>query len=297
MTAKPHPIPGAIQFWDAEHGVAILSSCGTGGCVSHIGWSSDGGRTWTAARAVSGLAWPILTGPRSAWMNGLLTVDRGHTWRTARRGPYTPVSFSSPEVGWGLRASYAQAHSGISQHAAVTDDGGKTWRARANPCAHGWLTLDTISAPTAEQAWALCDGLYGAGNDAKAVWETHDRGRHWTLVNQVDFKGSSRLVGHGLSTGGYVEQIQMHAGGHGWLLEDRGPTYSTTDGGRTWTVLKVTVSGYDQVEAMSFPSDRVGFLLIRRNDPKGVVTTFSDRLLRTTDGGRRWKLIRAWREE
>jgi photosystem II stability/assembly factor-like uncharacterized protein len=162
------------------------------------------------------------------------------------------------------------------------------------------MTLDDISAPTAERAWALCDGLYGAGNDAKAIYETHDRGRHWTLVNQVDFKGSSRLVGHGLSTGGYVEQIVMHAGGHGWLLEDRGPTYSTTDGGRTWTELKVTAGEYDQADAMSFPSNRVGFLLIRRYDPNWLRlhhSTFSDRLLRTTDGGRRWKLICAWAED
>jgi photosystem II stability/assembly factor-like uncharacterized protein len=184
------------------------------------------------------------------------------------------------------------AEGGQRQRLAVTTTGGRSWRIVENPCARVGEVLDDVSAPRRSRAWVLCDGLYGAGNDAKAIFATADSGRQWTLVNQTDFPGGRRLVGHGLTAAGYAAGITFHANGHGWFWEHRGTVYATKDGGRTWS--NVPVPGKDSAEpqSVSFPTDRTGFVVLSGfSDGR-----FYDWLIRTENGGGAWTVIRSWRE-
>jgi photosystem II stability/assembly factor-like uncharacterized protein len=139
----------------------------------------------------------------------------------------------------------------------------------------------------------LCDGLYGAGNDAKAVYLTHDRGVHWKLVNQADFKGTGRLIrGHGLTTAGYAAGITMRPDGHGWLWEHRGWAYSTTNAGRNWRQVALTSPDASEAQSISFPTNTTGFMLLRIRVRPG----FDDRLVRSNNGGHTWTGVRTWHE-
>ncbi len=159
-----------------------------------------------------------------------------------------------------------------------------------NPCDRSGEALVDLSSPTPLQAWAVCSGLYGAGNDAKAIYQTRDAGAHWALVNQSDFQGSSRRrVGSGLPVSGYVAGIEMSASGRGWLWETRGSAFRTRDGGRRWHVVRLTTADEREAWSISFPSDDVGLMLIRDYSRR------EERLDRTRNGGRSWVVVRRWR--
>jgi len=281
-------LPQQTEFWDATHGVGVFWHCARS-CESELRTTRDGGRSWQFARIAPRRGQLTIAAGGSAWFGHLVSTDRGQRWRALPSKRYLALAFADTEHGWGI--DFLAAEGSSSQRLARTSSGGRGWMRAKNPCDRSDEALVDLSAPTPAEAWALCSGLYGAGNDAKAIYQTRDGGAHWSLVNQSDFKGSSRKnVGSGLSVSGYVDGIEMSKTGCGWLWESRGSAFMTADGGRRWHVVKLTAGYRREARSISFPTNELGLILIhdyRRRE---------DRLNRTRNGGRSWDVIRRWRE-
>jgi len=287
VASAPGPLPQQIEFWNASDGVGVFWHC-TRSCRSELRTTFDGGRSWQFARTAPRRGSLTIAPGGYAWIGRFVSTDGGRRWRSLPSGRFLPVAFSDTEHGWGVD-SFASEGS-LRQRLARTSSGGRSWSRMRNPCDRSGEALVDLSSPTPLQAWAVCSGLYGAGNDAKAIYQTRDAGAHWALVNQSDFQGSSRRrVGSGLPVSGYVAGIEMSASGRGWLWETRGSAFRTRDGGRRWRVVRLTTADEREAWSISFPSDDVGLILIRDYSRR------EERLDRTRNGGRSWVVVRRWR--
>jgi len=64
---------------------------------------------------------------------------------------------------------------------------------------------------------------------------------------------------------------------------------TTEDGGRLWSRLRITTDDSRIGSSVSFVSDRVGFILVDETGSRRI------ELDRTSDGGRTWHVVKAWR--
>ena len=283
----PGPLPQQTEFWNASDGVGVFWHC-TRSCRSELRTTVDGGRSWQFARNAPTRGSLTIAPGGFAWIGRFVSTDSGRRWRSLPSGQFLPLAFSDADHGWGVD-SLASVGS-LSQRLARTSSGGRRWSRTRNPCDRSGEALVDLTSPTPVTAWALCSGLYGAGNEAKAIYQTHDAGAHWALVNRSDFKGSSRRnVGTGLPVYGYVAGITVSASGRGWLWETRGSAFRTRDGGRRWQVVRLTAAEEREARSISFPSDELGLMLIQDYQRREY------RLDRTENGGTSWTVVRRWR--
>jgi photosystem II stability/assembly factor-like uncharacterized protein len=94
----------------------------------------------------------------------------------------------------------------------------------------------------------------------------------------------------GLGTYGYLRGISFTPDGEGWLIENRGSFYSTTDGGSTWT----EHVGFQRPETAFGSSvwritDAVGYALVMR--PRRMVLHVS------WTGGRYWSEVASFKDK
>ena len=194
------------------------------------------------------------------------------------------MSFWSPT--WGVAANRS------GRLVAVTSNGGRTWtaarstkvRARlvprrsrmASPCGRAYLNA-FVSSPTPERAWIVCTGEPGAGRVAVQVFSTDDSGTSWTRLP----------TGH-LGSFGYPSGLSMTASGVGILIEDRGRSYATSDGGRRWRPLR----------SITAPDTREGIAATQVTATTAFILVFSGdtgtTLYRSTDGDRHWTAVHRW---
>ena len=202
----------AIAFWDPRHGVALSDPVGERFFVLS---TSDGGRSWTrvapeglpanhpgeAAFAASGSAL-TLAGATHAWIGTggnvarvMRSADRGQTWSVAdvpidARGPAAgvfSVAFADSLHGIAVGGDYTQPRL-ASRSVALSDDGGRSWRAAMAPPA----------------AYLSGVAFAGSGRDVVAVglagtFVSRDGGDHWTQtdsipMNAVRFHGRTGIA-------------------------------------------------------------------------------------------------------
>lgn len=298
-TSTRSPLPYSVAFWNAQNGVAALIDWGTCSgrsyfCKGAIAVTHDGGRTWkTTWRGSAVRSVTVVRGTTHAWAavepfescttsmaspcatRLVHSSDGGLTWRLGAKHLLTP-SFVSERVGFAIRSRPGAEKMGPLMR---TLDGGRTWRRLGGPClGEKGAGLSFVSL---RRGWALCTGQPGAGNQAKAVFETRNGGRTWRLVAHAYWTGSR---GHGgLSLGGYPYGISFSAEGNGLLWQARGDTFSTRDGGRNWQRLEITDPEVAEVQAGYVVSASIRFLLLR---------TFEYQLLRSRGGG--WQIVHRW---
>jgi photosystem II stability/assembly factor-like uncharacterized protein len=280
-------VPGDVAFWDRNNGLGLFYRCYS--CPWRVARTTDGGRTWRVVRTAAVESPLVIARPGSAWIGRLKTDDRGRSWQLLPRSRYWALAFSSARTGWGIDVAGWRGLE--TQRLTRSFSGGRRWIRVANPCWRIREALVDLTSPSARSAWALCSGLYGAGNEAKTIFRTRDGGRHWRMVNRVDFRGSGPIVGSGLPMYGYGRGIEMLGDGTGWLWETRGWAFSTHDGGRTWTTARVTAAEDREAASVSFVTRLVGFMLLQDYTEQ----TFRYRLLSTRDGGASWSIVRRWR--
>jgi photosystem II stability/assembly factor-like uncharacterized protein len=145
----------------------------------------------------------------------------------------------------------------------------------------------TAALVTPSHGWVLCLSQPGAGEQGKAIFETRDGARRWRVVTNTSF-GQRRSTRNGLPLSGYPLGIDVTDAGMGLLWEARGATFRTANGGRTWTKLRLTSPEVAEVVSASVVTDRLAFVLLR-NGAAGRLE-----LLRSNDGLRHWRLVRAW---
>jgi photosystem II stability/assembly factor-like uncharacterized protein len=125
------------------------------------------------------------------------------------------------------------------------------------------------------------------GFQGKAIWQTNDAGAHWQLESRTHSIAppEPKLQLGNLTGFGYPTEAVFLADGHGWLLQDRGQTLVTSDGGRTWTPLAITKPDTIAGQSATRLNDKLGFVLLRGCKVQ---------LVRTTDDGSSWTTLARW---
>lgn len=311
QTIAGSPCAEATGFADAHTG---LVGFGDGGLVR----TDDGARTFSALPSLPGrpssitLASPALGFATVSSADGgrvslLRTTDGGMSWTKVLEAP----SLGRIEAIEGGRTAYLSSPAGLLR----SDDSGQTFRLvstgglKAGEQIGGascftrerCLFFLTGSKPTSTQLALSLDGgakfrrIAGTSgvDDAvvegtRAIATTEDGG----LLTSGDSGASFRVVGAGLRN--FAEPpVRRGAGGrlHALMLEiEEGPValLRSTDRGRSWSPLGALPgsSRYSSVD-VAFPGRRDGYVLQRvTGDEEGRL----GRLLRTRDGGRRWRV-------
>jgi hypothetical protein len=155
----------------------------------------------------------------------------------------------------------------------ATSDAGSTWSSLKNPCATWDFWPYSVASVGPSHLWLLCNGGGAAGNQVKALVQSVDAGKTWTLLaltQHVDKPGTLPLGDAGpLAVPSTTSCL--------WLALVNG-LVSSCDGGKRWTgvssVGPFNGAGFDA--AFSFVSSRTGWLLVPGLKPVS--------LYRTTDG-------------
>jgi photosystem II stability/assembly factor-like uncharacterized protein len=291
-------VPTSIAFWDRNHGLAGFVVYGpTGRLEGYVSATSDGGRTWSTSwrgPAVTDIA--VVRGtpdalariwPRPTCVDCppllLRTKDRGRTWEQAGTARTMP-SFPTRRRGFAMRSGRANAGDLMR-----TTDGGRTWRRVPSPCRKGWggfATDASLSFASPNRGWLLCLGRPRGDGQSMALYRTSSGGRTWKrLVNDHFEPGPIRRGGF---AGRYPRGISFTGSGRGLLWARRGVSYGTTDGGRHWLPIPGTSATREGLSGWVV-SDRVGYLLLQNDDLRR-----DWELLRTDDGGKRWRRVHSW---
>jgi photosystem II stability/assembly factor-like uncharacterized protein len=210
-TAQKGVFFDAIQFWDAQHGIAISDP--VGGRLFML-TTNDGGGTWTrippdripaalpgeAAFAASGSCLTV-EGESNAWIGtgGGATArvyhssDRGRTWTVAETPIHAgnassgifSVAFRDGRRGVAVGGDYQMVRGGLP-NVALTNDGGRTWRVAKGPLPVGYLSSASF-VPGSSNVVAV--GLAGTAF-------SNDNGESWVMVdstayNSVHFESPS----------------------------------------------------------------------------------------------------------
>ena len=194
--------PEDLVFVDQRHGWFVTNDCVAGRAI--VDRTTDGGRTWTAARvrptncaAGSALAlsfvdrlhgWLVRTFENAPGAELSRTVDGGRTWSRARELPLLGrVVFRTAREGWLARSDFVAV-----RNLFVTTDGGSTWRPRTLPLPGGWRNARALpDVPTFFGARGVLPvTLFTARRSAVAFYTTRDGGRNWRVasVRPVSFR-------------------------------------------------------------------------------------------------------------
>ena len=291
-------VPTSIAFWDRDHGLAGFVVYGpTGRLEGYVSATSDGGKTWSIrwrGAAVTDIAtvpgtpdafariWPRPTCVECPPLL-LRTKDRGRAWERAGTASSMP-SFPTRRRGFAMRSRQANAGDLMK-----TTDGGRTWRRVGSPCKNGWggfASDASLSFVAPSRGWLLCLGQPRAGRQSMALYRTSSGGTTWKrLVNDHFEPGRIKRGGF---AGRYPRGISFARSGRGLLWAGRGATYRTSDGGRNWLPIPGTSALREGLSGW-FVSDRVGYLLVQNDS-----LARDWELLRTDDGGRRWRRMHSW---
>ena len=170
-----------------------------------------------------------------------------------------------------------------------TTDGGRTWRRVGSPCKNGWggfASDASLSFVSPSRGWLLCLGQPRIDRQSMALYMTSNGGKRWKLLVNDHFEPGR--VRRGGFAGRYPRGISFTPSGRGLLWAGRGVTYRTSDDGRHWQPVTAT-SGLREGLSGWLVSHRVGYLLVQ-NDSMAR----DWELLRTDDGGKRWRRVHSW---
>jgi photosystem II stability/assembly factor-like uncharacterized protein len=256
---------------------------------SGLSRSTDGGVTWKRVRhfdgpfalAVQGeTAWAAVQcdhdRPRCATTKLWRSDDRGKTWSKVGSVPVGTVSFVDEEHGFG-------AGDGVLFE---TFDGGRTWKPRRfdPPCPKRIPEVVSVSFPTANHGWALCGGEPATALGPKAVSETADGGRAWSIVAAAYLPPGVREDIGRIDSLGHAGEIAFTSSGDGLMTTSRGLQYASHDGGVTWEPMRPFEPELDFGASSTFVSGSAYMISLGGGK-------WRTKLWRTTDNGRSWRLV------
>lgn len=250
--------------------------------------TADGGRTWTSRASLPGQAEQVVRGAGSVWAVSLTrettsspvdllyrSRDDGRTWTSIATPTRLGITWLDVAPGGSLFLS--TWHGGLFR----STDGGRSWQAIRG---RGQV-LGTVQFVSSQDGFAIVRPQFG---EARLV-ETGDGGRTWRPVATPGFTPGDVYVldarhwwlwGFGACRVHVIVPARKHFPGkrgctgtvHKMLLR-------TSDGGAHWTAF--SMPGILATPGYSFLTPQLGY------------ATSEDGILRTTDGGRTWRWIRA----
>ena len=262
--------------------------------------SEDAGATWRKERDFPGRV-------RRIWAeNGALYVAGERTVFVRENGAWTegaPAANPWVDIVAGPPVIYTISARG----GAVSEDGGKTWRAFQLPGTGARFAAVATSLHHPDTAYVAYSQLNLDGANWSGVAKTTDRGRNWQLVWQQGREGAPNVTDSWIA-----EKLGPHWGDPALnlgvapndpdicYLTDLGRTMRTTDGGKTWAAVYAktapqgwTSTGLDVTTCYGVHFDPF--------DQNRIFITYTDiGAVRSDDGGRSWTsttdgVPRAWR--
>lgn len=274
--AAGFPLLGGIVFADASHGWTF------GG--DQLLSTADGGVTWasqTLGATLDTLSFPDAT---QGWATGhtgypsdqrvvLHTSDGGQTWQTqysavAGTRDFTGLDFIDDIHGWvaGTTGAGRLARPVVG----ATTDGGADWRFVT--LRHAQSESTSVSFVDASHGWIACAPYGAASNQSRpgsSIYRTTDGGLSWKLQDVSRRRIALRDIT-------FVDRL------HGWAVGQNSGSkgaclvLSTRNGGRTWSMQRLSAPSYYAGQQVVFVDDLHGWIAC------GPV------VYATTDGGRHW---------
>lgn len=255
--------------------------------------TTDGGRTWRAVippgcYGCGGSHLSFLDARHGFALNGFpnrlyATADGGATWRLVASTPFSgALTFVTSREAWGVSDPTGSVGSDERPVGGGklfrTTDGGQTWRpVQLRPPAAYAHDASVAELPqffgTRNGVVAVCYRDPGAGAQHLVVYVTADGGRTW-----------SGHVGPeiGRPQWGLAGILPFSAADvRDWFLFLGSRLDTTTDGGRSWTVVRpVFAPRAADIFDVTFTSPRSGWAVFDTGQGPALV--------HTTDGGRNW---------
>ncbi|MGH9417171.1 MAG: WD40/YVTN/BNR-like repeat-containing protein [Terriglobales bacterium] len=220
----PHFFLDSLAFWDARHGLALGDPIDGKFLILR---TEDGGEHWMPATgtppalageggfAASGSALMVLPGTKTAWFatggpggaRVFRTQDGGRNWTvtavpmggSASSGIFS-LAFLNRRIGIALGGDYA--HPGDSgATAALTTDGGRSWRLAPAPAALGYRSA-VAYAPHSRGKVVVAVGTGG-------TVISRDGGQHWAAPGAPALAQS-------------LNAVAITSNGAGWAVGPRG---------------------------------------------------------------------------
>lgn len=233
----------SITFFDEQHGIV-------GGPSGVTLRSTDGGRSWTPRNRITGVGNLYGVAMRSP-ADWVVTTSEGAIFRTADSGTtWVQSSISPMKTLNGIH--FADALHGVAvgiDGAAVTSDGGATWRYQED-----LVTSELHDIASTAAGWVAV-------------------GRHGFIMRSDDGSTWQRVAS---GTTQDLLSISFHDGQNGVALGSAGTVLHTTDGGVSFSVLRDPP--LPPLRAVSF-SDPL----------HGVAAGLGGAILHTDNGGATWR--------
>jgi photosystem II stability/assembly factor-like uncharacterized protein len=297
---RPFPFPNGysqVQFFSLEDGYAFGPS--------GLALTTDGGGSWTVGATLGGTLERVTPISDNVWAtytvcqgfpvtsttmcNVRLAVSRdgGRHWSTAA----APSPLSEARSGGDILARYSLDTAYIVSYGvtggglAVTRDNGRTWQKMPDPCS-AWQTVDMATVPGGV-IWMICGGapVMSGQASAKAVFQSYDSGRRWTLESYTGFGpatatwGSIAPVGN-LWYSGQLSQLATISLGRAWIGVSGVGVLITSDDGKNWHL----------AEGLHDDGQDTGVGVTFNNADDGWAIEFHEAVWRTSDA-LHWQLI------
>ncbi|MDP4098703.1 YCF48-related protein [Paenibacillus sp. P96] len=298
-----------IWFTDANHGWIVRQTWDRTSTI--VLRTNDGGATWNLTALPNGGAVTAIyfTNPSSGWIMAAGTAnetkeqkilyhtkDSGATWAVAMQNSSNLAEVSHlPELPLNGKVTgmrFKVNGEGMvtlnfegSPALYVTKDEGKTWSSSSNLDTPAACSADVGSKPQFADATDPSGWLpLKCSTDGKTRYSgffTADDGLNW------DFSFMPLAVSDHPESATVPTFLNRR---EGWILLD-GAVHHTVDGGRSWTgfvpnrILSEMLAKYPEPVKIRFASSRVGWLLIEKAEDRKSL------LMRTTDGGRTWRVL------
>ncbi len=185
-------------------------------------------------------AWTRQRSNTLAWLHSVFFLDQNRGWAVGSRGVLL-----------------------------ATEDGGRSWRARARPAED---VLRDIYFSDEFNGWIVCEkNIYDLKTKDEArtyLMNTIDGGNKWTRVKILEADVDARLI-----------RAVFSPGGRGWAFGEGGAIYTSPSSGASWIRLQAPTRHL-----------LLGGTFI--DDDRGWLVGAGSTILQTSDGGETWHLSR-----
>jgi photosystem II stability/assembly factor-like uncharacterized protein len=191
--------------------------------------TTDGGATWTET-SLQSYVYDVAVVGSSVWAmteKGMFRSEAGSTVWTAMSA--APIAATGPNqlIRVNEKVAFIVHQAQFETAIYRTSDGGATWKNLAAPCTGYTMPVATLDGI---HVWMVCGSEPGAGEQAKWTYVSVDGGGHWTVRAYDDglkSSGSMPIVG-------YAKLLALTSATTGFMANDRGDLYKSSDAGATW---------------------------------------------------------------